>query len=158
MRRSLILVTLLLPLAVGCEREQRRLQKPPTEAVRYDERNAYAISQGKRLYRWFNCSACHGAGGGGNMGPPLMDSGWRYGHEPQQIFTTIMEGRPNGMPSFRGRVTDEQAWQIVAFVRSLSGQVPNASMSGRNDSLSVGEPEQRRDPLEPRPEKVPSPQ
>lgn len=156
-RAGLVILAALVAPAAGCEREQRRLQKPPTEAARYDDRNAYAISQGKRFFRWFNCSGCHAAGGGGGMGPPLMDAGWRYGHEPAQVFATIMEGRPNGMPAFRGKVTDEQAWQLVAYVRSLSGQVPNASMSGRSDALSTGEPDLRRDPMEPRPEAPPKP-
>jgi cytochrome c oxidase cbb3-type subunit 3 len=150
-------VVLALASLAGCEREKRRLSKPPESlAALYDERNAYDISQGKRLFRWYNCSGCH-ANGGGGMGPALMDAGWRYGHEPQQIFQTIMDGRPNGMPAFRGRVTEEHAWQLVAFVRSLIGHVPNASMSGRNDTLSAGQPEQRRHPQEPRPEPPPKP-
>src|SRR5207245_319214 len=34
--------------------------------------NAYAVSEGKRLFAAYNCSGCH-ANGGGGMGPPLMD-------------------------------------------------------------------------------------
>ena len=40
--------------------------------------NAYELSQGKRLYDWFNCSGCH-ADGGGASGPALIDGWWRYG-------------------------------------------------------------------------------
>jgi cytochrome c oxidase cbb3-type subunit III len=79
------------------------------------------------------------------MGPPLMDDAWRYGSEPQSIFATIMEGRPNGMPSFRGRITDDQAWQLVAYVRSMSGHVAKDVAPGRNDGLSAVEPENARD-------------
>ena len=32
------------------------------------ENNAYQLSQGKRLYDWFNCKGCH-ASGGGASGP-----------------------------------------------------------------------------------------
>src|SRR4051794_12790521 len=46
----------------------------------YDE-NAYALSEGKRLFSNFNCSGCHAHGGGG-MGPPLMDEKWIYGSAP----------------------------------------------------------------------------
>ena len=63
------------------------------------EENAFALSEGKRLYSAFNCVGCHAHGGGG-MGPALIDDKWIYGHEPGQIFATIVEGRPNGMPSF----------------------------------------------------------
>src|SRR5699024_2472602 len=84
------------------------------QAVRtnpYDD-NAYAVSQGKRFFTWYNCVGCHAHGGGG-MGPPLMDDKWLYGSRPQDIFTTIVEGRPNGMPSFRDRIPEQQVWQIV---------------------------------------------
>lgn len=107
------------------------------------EGNAFAVSQGKRLYRWYNCSGCHAAGGG-SIGPPLMDSEWRYGGEPQQIFATIKDGRPNGMPSFAGHITDDQLWQIVAYVRSMSGQLRTDVAPNRSDSLQPHEPESRR--------------
>ena len=55
------------------------------------------------------------------MGPPLMDDEWIYGSEPQNIYATIVEGRPNGMPSFRGKIPDQQVWELVAYVRSMSG-------------------------------------
>jgi cytochrome c oxidase cbb3-type subunit 3 len=83
--------------------------------------------------------------GGGGMGPALMDDKWRYGSESQNIFATIMDGRPNGMPAFRGRISDEQAWQLVAYVRSMSGWVAKDVAPGRTDGLSVMEPENARD-------------
>lgn len=88
------------------------------------EGNAHALAEGRRLYGWFNCSGCHFNGGGG-IGPPLMDDQWIYGSEPLQVFSSIVEGRPNGMPAFGERLNDRQVWQIVAFVRSL-GQLPAA--------------------------------
>ncbi len=39
-----------------------------------------------------------------------------------QIAATIAEGRPNGMPAWRGKLTDDQIWKLAAYVRSLSGQ------------------------------------
>jgi cytochrome c oxidase cbb3-type subunit 3 len=35
------------------------------------------------------------------------------------VFDTIVGGRPNGMPSFSGKITEYQIWQIVAYVESL---------------------------------------
>ena len=87
-----------------------------------DDGNAYAVSEGKRLYNQMNCSGCHVQGGGG-IGPPLMDAAWIYGSAPRNIFETIVEGRPNGMPSFGGKLGDDQVWQLVAYVRSMSGLV-----------------------------------
>ena len=81
----------------------------------------YAIAEGKRLYVYFHCADCHGANGGGAMGPPLMDQKWIYGGEPDNIYDTITKGRPNGMPSWGGRIPEYQIWELVSFVRSLSG-------------------------------------
>jgi cytochrome c oxidase cbb3-type subunit 3 len=98
--------------------------------------NAQAMSDGQRLYEAFNCSGCHAHGGGG-MGPPLLDNKWYYGSQPDQVYASILEGRPNGMPSFRGRIPDYQIWEIVAYVRSLSGQADRNASGGREDHMAV---------------------
>ncbi|HKS28070.1 MAG TPA: c-type cytochrome [Pyrinomonadaceae bacterium] len=109
------------------------------------EENAYALAEGKRLFNLYNCSGCHSQGGGG-MGPPLMDDKWLYGGSPEQIYTTILAGRPNGMPSFRGKLPDFQVWQLAAYVRSLSGQVPKDAAPSRADHLQGKKPENRKEP------------
>ena len=114
------------------------LPTPPTPEI-YEE-SAYAVSEGKTLFGQYNCSGCH-ANGGGGIGPPLMDNNWLYGSEPQNIFTTIVQGRPNGMPSFRNRIPEYQVWELVAFVRSLSGLLPKDVAPSRNDQLYVKPPE-----------------
>jgi cytochrome c oxidase cbb3-type subunit III len=106
-------------------------------------RNAWGISEGKRLYTQFNCVGCHSRGGGG-MGPPLMDHRWRYGAHGHQIYTSIAYGRPNGMPAFRGRVADSQIWMLVAYVQSMSGQAPMDVLPGRSDQMQAGPPENAR--------------
>ena len=83
------------------------------------------------------------------MGPPLMDDKWIYGSDPSQIFATIVEGRPNGMPSWRGRIPNYEVWRLVAYVRSLSGQVSKDASPGRDDHLFGRESEQRLDELTP---------
>ena len=160
----------VLALLAACQREARHFVKPlatpdarahadadvalqPGEAGRgmketasaggYNESNSYDLAQGKTWYRWFNCVGCH-AQGGGAIGPALMDDQWIYGSEPDAIFATIMEGRPNGMPSFRGRVTEAQAWQLTAYVRSMSGLVPKQAATNRADSLLGAPPEANR--------------
>lgn len=123
---------------------------PPDPRAKEYEGNAYAMSQGGRLFRWMNCSGCHAHGGGG-MGPPLMDDEWRYGGRMEQIVATIEQGRPNGMPSFHGKMTAQQMWQVAAYVRSLSGQAPKDVVSSRSDEMSNIEPGplQNREPINP---------
>jgi cytochrome c oxidase cbb3-type subunit III len=119
----------------------------------YDD-NAYAVSEGKRLFDQMNCSGCHSHGGGG-IGPALTDDEWIYGSEPQNIFATITEGRPNGMPTFRGRLTNNQIWQLVAYVRALGGLQGKAIRTTRDDHMMYKESEQARDKGHPSPTFVP---
>jgi cytochrome c oxidase cbb3-type subunit III len=81
--------------------------------------DATALGEGKRLFAAYNCNGCH-SGGGGGMGVPLTDKEWIYGESPAQIYDTLVKGRPNGMPSFRGKIPEAQMWQLIAYVRSLS--------------------------------------
>jgi cytochrome c oxidase cbb3-type subunit 3 len=161
---AVCIVALSLMLA-ACEREERRFRETPSGVspanVRVSElqpgpaiptpqttgpyaTNAYAIAEGQRLYTQFNCVGCHAHGGGG-MGPPLMDDKWIYGSEPANIFATIVEGRPNGMPAFGGKLANDQVWQLVAYVRSLSGLVRQDAASGRSDHMQVKKPEMETD-------------
>jgi cytochrome c oxidase cbb3-type subunit 3 len=100
------------------------------------EGNAYAISQGQQLYEQYNCSGCHFHGGGG-IGPPLMDKEWIYGNSPANIYESISEGRPNGMPSFGGHIPDFQIWQLVTYVRSLGGLEPQPATSPRSEEMQA---------------------
>jgi cytochrome c oxidase cbb3-type subunit 3 len=103
-------------------------------AALYDN-NAPAIAAGQFLYSKMNCVGCHSHGGGG-MGPALMDDEWRYGSRIDQVAASIAEGRPNGMPSWRGKLTDDQIWKLAAYVRSLSGLPSKDAVSSRAESMS----------------------
>ncbi|MER9657678.1 c-type cytochrome [Mesorhizobium sp. M0152] len=106
------------------------------------EANAFHLSEGKRLFSWFNCTGCH-ANGGGGMGPALMDQKWIYGSSIESIHATIRDGRPNGMPTFRDKVPDDQIWELAAFVRSLGGNAPSSAAPSRNDDMMVHPSENR---------------
>jgi cytochrome c oxidase cbb3-type subunit 3 len=69
------------------------------------------------------------------MGPPLMDDWWIYGSEPANIYETIVEGRPNGMPSFGGHIPTYEIWQLAAYVRSLSNLEPKDTIPARQDAM-----------------------
>jgi cytochrome c oxidase cbb3-type subunit III len=167
---------LALTLLAGCEREARRFREAPpaatttgalamsglrpgppvpdsTVASAYQD-NAWAISEGQILYGSFNCKGCHAMGGGG-IGPPLMDDEWIYGSDPGNIFATIVQGRPNGMPAYGGRLGAAEVWKLVAYVRSMSGLVRNDAAPGRQDAMRVKEPEMSTPRREPRASNTP---
>jgi cytochrome c oxidase cbb3-type subunit 3 len=82
-----------------------------------------------------------------------MDSEWRYGSDPANIFASIMQGRPNGMPSFGGHIPEDQAWQIVAYVQSMSGGARKDVAPSRGDGLYPGNPENARSEQPAQPER-----
>lgn len=116
---------------------------PPGNRPNVVAESAYTVGEGKRLYQAYNCVGCH-ANGGGAIGPALMDSEWIYGGSLEQIHSTIVQGRPNGMPSFAGRIPDYQVWEIAAYVRSMSGQLPSDVAPSRSDHMPMVVPEQSR--------------
>ncbi len=105
----------------------------PRAAPYYD--NAAAVMEGKRLFGQYNCSGCHSNGGGG-MGPDLMDNQWIYGDRLEQIHQTLVEGRPNGMPAWGGKIPDPQLWELAVYVRSMSLPQTIAADTGATPSQS----------------------
>lgn len=135
-------------LLAACEREQRDFHTPATSRGGamgdHYQRDAFDVAQGKRLFGWMNCSGCHSRGGGG-IGPALMDDRWLYGGKIQQIYRSIRDGRRNGMPAWRNRMTDEQIWQVAAYVRSMGRYVRKDVAPSRDDAMQTGKAESRRE-------------
>jgi len=164
---------MMVALAVSaCEREQRRFRETPPSATPGGEvetsggfvpgpplpdvkavtpylDNAYAVSEGKSLYLQMNCVGCHFHGGGG-IGPPLMDDRWIYGSQPENIYQSIEEGRPNGMPAWGSRLSSDQMWKLTAYVMSMSGQVKKDVAPGRDDHMQGKKQEQSTEVRPPR--------
>jgi cytochrome c oxidase cbb3-type subunit III len=160
--RCLSCVIVMYVMLAGCKREERKFNDPvpagaPVQSIQMSgidpggggpkvttsneyEEVAYAVNEGKRLFNLYNCSGCHAHGGGG-MGPPLMDDVWLYGSDPANVFDTVVEGRPNGMPAWGRKIPRKQIWQLVAYVRSLGGLVRTDVAPSRDDSLHPHAPE-----------------
>lgn len=157
-----VIALAVLATLYGCERERRDFSQTPSGATaikslrmsdlvpdgsdktpavdnRYDD-NAYALAEGKRLFHWYNCTGCHAEGGGGS-GPALMDNVWIYGSDTANVFATIVQGRPNGMPAFGGRIPEKEVWELVAYVRSMSGLVSSQAAPNRADAMQAKKPE-----------------
>lgn len=88
------------------------------------EKNPQAVEEGHRLFVQMNCAGCHGYDASGGMGPNLTDNYWRYGGAPVQLFKSIYEGRPQGMPAWNPALPPDEIWKLVAYLQSLGGTVP----------------------------------
>ena len=79
-----------------------------------------AAQRGMKAFTAFNCVGCHMGNGGGGMGPALSNRAFIYGSEPANIYLTIVQGRPRGMPAWGAVLPNEIVWDLVAYVRSIS--------------------------------------
>jgi len=69
-----------------------------------------------------------------------MDRVWIYGDDPASLYSTIVGGRPNGMPAWRGKIPDYQVWQLVTYVEAMrAGRGIAAPPGPRQEHLQAGE-------------------
>ena len=101
------------------------MQDNPVEAT--DE----SVAAGRRVYGRF-CRSCHGMQGDGRgMAAPagsqpanLTDDQWDHGDTDAAIYKVIREGvAPKyDMDAWEGRVTDEEIWHLVNYLRDLGSE------------------------------------
>ena len=95
-----------------------------------------SIAAGKKAYD-ANCAACHGnmAQGavkagvaisiieeqGGKQAPDLTDDQWDHGSSDAEIYSVVKKGiPPTMMAGFDGRISDNDIWSIVNYIRTLA--------------------------------------
>ncbi|URD61843.1 c-type cytochrome [Sphingomonas sp. KRR8] len=112
------------------------------------KQDASAVNEGKRLFAQMNCAGCHGYTAKGGMGPDLTDTHWRYGGTPVQIYKSIFEGRPQGMPAWGRALPSHSIWQLTSYIESLGGSFPadayhagqQGDLAGQASAAESGEP------------------
>lgn len=146
MIRALVIAGCAIALVAGCQRDEgRELPHGPPQGVAFTTvsdtaggvipgihsqvtygalrnpytGNAQAERDGRHLFLMYNCVGCHGGRAGGGMGPSLRDSAWIYGSSDADLFGTITEGRPNGMPTWGGKIPEDQIWKLISYIRTL---------------------------------------
>ena len=86
------------------------------------------IAQGRKIYET-RCADCHGAKGKGD-GPAAADLDPKpgdlsraamNGQSDGALFWKVSEGR-KPMPTYKSKLSDEQRWQVVTYVRTLAGK------------------------------------
>ena len=76
---------------------------------------------GQRLFAT-NCSVYHGSDAQGSFGfPNLTDNDWLWGGEPEQILTTLKQGRQATMAAWLPVIGEEGVRNTAGYVRHLAG-------------------------------------
>lgn len=102
----------------------RKIEAPPLDDVQM-------VQRGARIYDAV-CVQCHGAPGiapqgiGMGMQPvpgPLVDSDKKW--EARELYWIVRHGiKMSGMPAWEYRMSDEQLWEMVAFMQHLPQMTP----------------------------------
>ena len=100
---------------------ESRLQTMDAAAILADQQlRDYAVQSAKVMFS-DRCAPCHGAGGAGNPGfPVLADDDWLYGGDIATLVQTISEGRAGMMPAYGGMLNDQQIDDLAKQVLALS--------------------------------------
>ncbi len=77
-----------------------------------------SLAMGKKEFAE-RCAACHGADGKGGIGPDLTRKEFKFGKSAPEITTSITDGRPGGMPSFKSELSHEKIEGLVKHILSL---------------------------------------
>ena len=105
-----------------------------------------ARDRGMKYFINFNCNGCHADNGGGGMGPALSNTTFIYGEEPENIYLSIYQGRPNGMPAWGAVLPNSVIWDLVTYIGRISNE-PNRQW-GRTFAASPLSPDKEQLPSE----------
>jgi cytochrome c oxidase cbb3-type subunit 3 len=95
-------------------------QEPPAKNPL--EGNSDAIRGGMGLFR-ARCADCHGMDARGVRAPDVTQV-WASGRTDAGLFKTIKDGVPGTEMPANPRVSDVEAWQILAYLRTLAAPAP----------------------------------
>jgi cytochrome c oxidase cbb3-type subunit III len=123
MRKYMMIIALATGLPVTAQHvEEAKASKNPAIG------NPDAIAKGAKLYAG-SCAGCHGPDGSGGRGPNLVRRAAWHALTDEGTFDTIRNGVPGAdMPATK--LTDEQTWELVAFVKALTGPAAESTVEG----------------------------
>jgi putative heme-binding domain-containing protein len=84
--------------------------------------NADAIRAGMGLFRG-RCADCHGMDAHGVRGPDITQV-WASGRTDDGLFKIVKGGIPGTEMPANPRIPDHEAWQILAYLRTLAAAAP----------------------------------
>jgi mono/diheme cytochrome c family protein len=83
-----------------------------------------AAQKGKATYLRL-CQYCHGFDGKAHENIDFQATnlteleGWKNGTGEQSIFSSIKNGAGDDMPAFKTKASDDEIWQLVAYILSI---------------------------------------
>jgi mono/diheme cytochrome c family protein/uncharacterized membrane protein len=91
------------------------------------------------------CAKCHGADGTGKKArdrlpalPDFTTTSWQGGRTDSRLMASILDGKGEEMPSWRGKITKAQARRLVAYVRAFARAMQGEGPGDKEREASAG--------------------
>src|SRR5262245_57824676 len=123
--QSIVVAAIVLGLVEGAagsggNPEAKNLKNPSVAS-------AASVAAGEALFQK-TCRFCHGSSGKGDAPTApkgtadLTDAQWDHGSSDGEIFVVIRDGAgpDSKMKGFKGRLSDDDMWNLVNYVRTLN--------------------------------------
>ena len=116
MKKILMMVTLVLSFALvlsiaACSKDN---------GAGGEAQGSFSAQKGAEIYE-NSCLKCHGEGARGGICPDLTDDASKYGDSDEELYKSIAEGRPGGMPGWKSSLNEVKINELIAYIRSLKG-------------------------------------
>jgi mono/diheme cytochrome c family protein len=132
---GLIVVAAGVPGVLGAQ--EHPLEPHPAEPHTHEAGQALAnpveatsasVARGRQRYV-FSCRQCHGNTGkgdgdmshAGGVPSDFTDAVWQHGESDGEIFLVIRDGVTADMLGYQGQIPDEDMWNLVNYIKSLTG-------------------------------------
>ncbi len=132
------------------------LDGDPATLVKYMSDPSW-VRVGQSVFKT-NCVSCHGAQGGGLVGPNLTDEAFKNVKTIDDLYKIVNNGAAAGaMPAWKNRLEQNERVLVAAYVASLRGTDPGAGAKGPEGRAIPAWPEYIPEPEPATPEAEPSP-
>ena len=98
-----------------------------------------------------HCAKCHGTDGAGTPArgllpeiPDFTEGSWQAQRSDPQLMASILDGRGQGMPPMRGKISEARVRGLVGYVRSLDRTIAKSGPRQQKGSELVSSTERDR--------------
>jgi cytochrome c oxidase cbb3-type subunit 3 len=100
---------------------EEKIQSMPVAAILGDQELVNYTQRSVKVLFGDRCAGCHGAGGAGNPGyPVLADDDWLFGGGIETIQQSITNGRQGMMPGFKASLSEQELNDLTQHVLAMS--------------------------------------
>ncbi|MGO9600431.1 MAG: c-type cytochrome [Isosphaeraceae bacterium] len=139
-----LFATRLVSMPIVSDMQAGSFKSPQRPATRNSDPSAPSTPAIRALFQK-RCVKCHGADGTGNEArdrmaeiPDFTDASWHARRSDPQLLASILNGKGDDMPPVRGKISEEQARGLVAYLRTFAPTMDKSTQEEQEEAATVG--------------------